>query len=222
MCLQAQGAGPSIAQAMTSTSSYSKKVEIFNNPGEYNGLKAKFKEWWDKIQVWLMVNQHMIPAGSQYTIDAVLFHLKGPKVGPFAQVHLMQVAQENYSWDQMVSNIEELFYTTNKKDWTRKELCELKQEKILTDDFIVKWEALYLQADINNSYMVELLERNTMPGTITRIFQEGKCYDSLFSLLLYICFSFMSYLVSCSSPINYFSFLDSALILATLEQSVLS
>ena len=49
--LQAQGqeAGPSTAQAMTSISLYSKKVEIFNDPGEYDGSKAKFKEWWAKM-----------------------------------------------------------------------------------------------------------------------------------------------------------------------------
>ena len=41
---QAQGAGPSTAQATMTTLSYSKKVEIFNNPGEYNGSKVKFEE----------------------------------------------------------------------------------------------------------------------------------------------------------------------------------
>ena len=42
--LQAQEAGPSTAQTMMSISSYSKKVEIFNNPKEYDGSKAKFEE----------------------------------------------------------------------------------------------------------------------------------------------------------------------------------
>ena len=42
---QAQGAGPSTAQGTVSTSPYSKKVEIFNDPGEYDGSKAKFEEW---------------------------------------------------------------------------------------------------------------------------------------------------------------------------------
>ena len=41
---QAQGAGSSTAQATATTSSYSKKVEIFNDPGEYDGSKAKFTE----------------------------------------------------------------------------------------------------------------------------------------------------------------------------------
>ena len=47
---------------------------------------------------------------------------------------------------------------TNKKDWGRKELRELKQGKLPMDNFIIKWEALYLQAEVNNSHMVELLE----------------------------------------------------------------
>ena len=74
----------------------------------------------------------------------------------------------------MVSDVEGLFRTTNKKDWARKELRELKQGKLATDDFIVKWEALYLQVEIDDSHAVELLEKNTTPGTIAQIFQEGK------------------------------------------------
>ena len=60
--VQAQGAGPSTAQATMTTSSYSKKVEIFNDPGEYDGSKVKLEEWWAKMQAWLTVNQHTIPA----------------------------------------------------------------------------------------------------------------------------------------------------------------
>ena len=124
-----------------------------------------------------MVNQYTIPASLQDAVSAVLSWLKGPKAGPFAQVCLTQVAQETYNWTQMVSNIEGLFHTTNKKDWARKELQELRQGKTPTDNFIVKWKALYLQADIENSYAVDLLERNTVPDIIARIFQERKWQD---------------------------------------------
>ena len=94
---QAQGAGPSTAQAMTSTSSYSRKVEIFNDPGEYDGSKVKFEEWWAKMQAWLMVNQHAIPASLQDVVVAVLSCLKGLKAGPFTQVCLTQAAQGTYT-----------------------------------------------------------------------------------------------------------------------------
>ena len=46
---QGQGAGPNTAQATVPTSSYSKKVEIFNDLGEYDGSKAKSEEWWAKM-----------------------------------------------------------------------------------------------------------------------------------------------------------------------------
>ena len=181
--MQIQGAGLSIVWAMISTSSYSKKVEIFNDPEKYDGSKVKFEEWWAKIQAWLTVNQHTIPAGLQDAIGTVLSWLKGPKAGPFTQLHLMQVAQRIYSWNKMVSNIEGLFQMTNKKDWARKELQELKQGKLPTDDFIMKWEALYLQVEVDNSHTVELLKRNTAPDTISRIFQEGKQMEDLIDYL---------------------------------------
>ena len=113
---QGQGAGPSTAQATAPTSSYSKKVEIFNDPGEYDRLKGKFEEWWVKMQAWLTVNQHAIPAGSQDTVGAVLSQLKGLKASPFTQVHLTQAAQATYTWRHLVNDVEELFHTTNKKD----------------------------------------------------------------------------------------------------------
>ena len=72
--------------------SYSKKVEIFTDPGEYDGSKAKFEEWWAKAQAWLKVNEHAIPEGSQDAVGAILSRLKGLKAGPFAQVHLTQAA----------------------------------------------------------------------------------------------------------------------------------
>ena len=87
VCLQAQGAGPSTAQG-SSSATYSKKVEIFNDPGEYDRSKAKFEEWWAKTQAWLKVNKHAIPAGSQDAVSAILSQLKGPKASSFAQVHL--------------------------------------------------------------------------------------------------------------------------------------
>ena len=135
------------------------------------------------MQAWLTVNQHAIPASSQDAVGTVLSWLKGPKLGPFTQVCLMQAAQGTYMWNRLVSDVEGLFCTTNKKDWARKELCELKQGKLATDDVIIKWEALYLQAEIDDSHTVELLEKNTTPDTIARIFQEGKWMEDLINYL---------------------------------------
>ena len=41
----------------------------------------------------------------------------------------------------------------------------------------MKWKALYLQVEVDDLHVVKLLEQNTMPSTISRIFQEGKWMD---------------------------------------------
>ena len=74
--MQGQGAGPSTAYRTMPGSSYSKKIEIFNNSGEYNGSKVKFKEWWAKAQAWLKVNEHAISASLQDAISTILSQLK--------------------------------------------------------------------------------------------------------------------------------------------------
>ena len=48
--MQGQGAGLSTAQATTSILSYSKKVEIFNNPGEYDRSKKSLKSGGQKFK----------------------------------------------------------------------------------------------------------------------------------------------------------------------------
>ena len=47
----------------------------------------------------------------------------------------------------------------------------------------MKWKALSLQVEVNNFHTIELLERNTTPGTIARIFQEGKRMEDLIDYL---------------------------------------
>ena len=36
----------------------SAKIEIFSDPGPYDGFKAKFKEWWMKACAWMDCNPH--------------------------------------------------------------------------------------------------------------------------------------------------------------------
>ena len=106
--IQMASTSTAVSTLMT-TLSYSKKVEIFNDPGEYNRSKAKFEKWWAKIQAWLIVNFYAIPPSSADAIGAVLSQLKSPKAGPFIQVYLTQAAQGTYTWTQLVNGVEGLF-----------------------------------------------------------------------------------------------------------------
>ena len=91
----------------------------------------------------------------QDAVGVILSWFKGLKTGHFTQICFTQAAQGTYEWDQLICDVEELF-----------------QKK-----------ALYLQAEVNDSHAVELLERNTTPGMIARIIQEGKWMEDLIDYL---------------------------------------
>src|SRR6266576_539439 len=93
----------------------SRKVEVFTDPGDYEGNKAKFEEWWSKIKGWLYVNRRSITPESPDAVMAVLSRLKGPKAGQFAQTRLKR--GDEYMWNQLEYEIENLFRATNMKDW---------------------------------------------------------------------------------------------------------
>ena len=54
------------------TSGTSKKVEVFADPGNFNGEINHFEEWWLKMKTWLDINQPTIPTKSYNAVVAVL------------------------------------------------------------------------------------------------------------------------------------------------------
>ena len=65
------------------TSGTSKKVEVFANPGNFNGEISHFEEWWLKMKTWLNIDQATIPPKSYDAIVAVLSRMK-QKAGTFS------------------------------------------------------------------------------------------------------------------------------------------
>ena len=76
---------------------WSFKIEIFTDPGTYDGSKAKFKDWWTKIKAWLDCNPKQCAyidvnrdeiINSKNCAYAILSSLLGPKESHFAEVEL--------------------------------------------------------------------------------------------------------------------------------------
>ena len=76
------------------------KVEIFQDPGSYDGLASKFEEWWMKINAWLECHPkqfqekdaqgHDVPA-LKPRMYAVLSWLKGLKGAHYAEMELKKL-----------------------------------------------------------------------------------------------------------------------------------
>ena len=77
------------------------KVEIFQDPGSYDGSASKFEEWWTKLNTWLDCHPkqflekdmqgHEVPALKPH-MYAVLSRLKGSKGVHYAKMELKKLA----------------------------------------------------------------------------------------------------------------------------------
>ena len=85
----------------TGTSRGGAKVEIFQDPGSYDGSASKFEEWWTKMNAWLECHPkqfqekdeegHDVPA-LKPRMYAVLSRLKGSKGSHYAEMELKKLA----------------------------------------------------------------------------------------------------------------------------------
>ncbi|EGN93468.1 hypothetical protein SERLA73DRAFT_78765 [Serpula lacrymans var. lacrymans S7.3] len=66
---------------------FNKKVEVVADPGAFEGDRARFAEWWIKLQIWVKANWDAF-ADDFEVATAVLSRLKGPVVGRYAQGNL--------------------------------------------------------------------------------------------------------------------------------------
>ena len=106
------------------TSGTSKKVEVFADPGNFNGEISHFEEWWLKMKTWLNINQPTIPLKSYDAIVAVLSRMK-QKAGTFSAQQLEKGIA--YTWTELEVNIVKQYRPTARPDCARQKLWKLKQ-----------------------------------------------------------------------------------------------
>ena len=97
------------------------KVEIFQDPGTYNGSASKFEEWWTKMNAWLECHLkqfqekdaqgHDIPA-LKPRMYVVLSRLKGSKGAHYAEMELKKLANGkslHRYWELFATEIKGVF-----------------------------------------------------------------------------------------------------------------
>ena len=115
------------------------KVEIFQDPGSYDGTPSKFKEWWTKLNAWLECHPKQFAKNNQMGFDvpelklhmyAVLSCLKGMKGAHYAEMELQKLMDGNslhHHWPLFTTQIEGLFHPMLQQDWARQALKKLRQ-----------------------------------------------------------------------------------------------
>ena len=163
------------------------KVEIFQDPGSYDGLASKFKEWWTKLNAWLDcylkqfsekdLQGHKVPAlkPRMYT---VLSRLKGSKGAHYAEMELKKLTDGkslHRYWELFATEIEGVFRPQLQQDWARNVLKKLKQTNTMsTVAFIAEFMKLKYYAKTNDSAAIGYLEDNVHPRIRYQLFSTSQ------------------------------------------------
>ena len=159
------------------------KIEIFSDPGPYDGSKAKFEEWWMKAHAWMDCNPHhfttkdtdrdLVP-NAKMRVYAILSRLRRQKGSYFAEIELLKLDQGISAfaddWGTFVNEVEGLFQPVLQKDWAKQQIVAYKQGRTPIDDYLAKWRMLYFQSKIDNAFGVYLLEQNVSKQIIKEVF----------------------------------------------------
>ena len=166
--MQAQATATATAMAQTA-----KISKLLADPGPFDGSMSKFEEWWAKVEAWQAENHLAMPANTDKPVHAVLSRLEGPKGGSFVRTRLEILNSGTpYIWACMCGELEELFRPANQKDWARKKLRELKQGRMMIDEWIIKFQIYSQAAQLDQGQLVDIIEQNIDPSIIQKIIKE--------------------------------------------------
>ena len=163
------------------------KVEIFQDPGSYDGSASKFEEWWTKMNAWLECHPkqfhekdeqgHDVPA-LKTRMYAVLSRLKGSKGSHYAEMELKKLADGKLLhryWELFAVEIEGVFRPQLQKDWAHSQLKKLKQtDNMSTVAFIAEFMKLKYYAATEDREAIGLLEDNVHPRIRYQLFSTGR------------------------------------------------
>ncbi|EGO00996.1 hypothetical protein SERLA73DRAFT_71963 [Serpula lacrymans var. lacrymans S7.3] len=80
---------------------FNKKVGVVADPGAFEGDRARFAEWWIKLQIWVKANWDAF-ADDFEVATVVLSRLKGPVAGQYAQ-QIRSFKQGNMRTDDYIT-----------------------------------------------------------------------------------------------------------------------
>ena len=169
------------------TSGRGAKVEIFQDPGSYNGSASKFEEWWTKMNAWLECHPkqfqekdeqgHDVPA-LKPRMYAILSRLKGSKGSHYAEMELKKLADGkslHHYWELFAVEIEGVFHPQLQKDWARSMLKKHKQtDNMSMVAFIAEFMKLKYYAAMEDREAIGLLEDNVHPRIRYQLFSTGR------------------------------------------------
>ncbi|KAF9225189.1 hypothetical protein BS17DRAFT_679784, partial [Gyrodon lividus] len=155
---------------------FNKKFELVADPSQYEGERAKFNEWWMKLQVWITSNWDGFKTNQEIAC-AVWTRMKGPIAGRYAETRMNDCLAKRQPWPKwkdLQAEVPEFFRPQTEVDWARATLQNMKQGSSWVDDYITKFLSLITLSGISDEHGIYLLELNSKPEIIKQMYVTGQ------------------------------------------------
>ena len=132
---------------------------IVLDPGQFDGNRTKFEDWWREIQLFFKSNR-VIETDNRITV--ILAYLRGDIADIYTQRKLNKLDKEleTQDWNKFVKEIKTTFSDKIKAADAKQKIKSFKQEKQNTVDFMIELKTLAMKVDTDELHTIFLLKKN--------------------------------------------------------------
>ena len=163
----------SVALVPTTTNNNKQAIVPKNmvlDPGQFDGDKTKFKDWWRRMRLLLKSNRVM---ETDNRIIVILACLRGDVAGIYTQRKLDELDEElgTQNQEEFVKEVKITFSDKTKAADAEYKIEIFKQEKQNTVDFMIEFDVLAMKADTDKLHTIFLLKKNIQQDIIKTILE---------------------------------------------------
>jgi hypothetical protein len=176
---------PPSSPTLPSASLTGSKV-LVPDPGFFEGDRTKFKDWYRTLAFYIRANNI---TSDDAKISIALSRMRGRIAGAYAEMKLEELDddEDTYDWDDLKADLKKNFMEEGGEGKAQWQIEEFRQGKQNIADFMVLFESLKKQADIDDKHAIFLLKKNTHrdviktilgypPGSIPATYEEWKSH----------------------------------------------
>ncbi|KAG6327470.1 hypothetical protein ID866_11619, partial [Astraeus odoratus] len=145
-------------QAQVLPAAISRKVELFADPGTYKVERAKFREWWVKMKMWVQAYTAALPANMDKCL-AVWSQMEGPIAGRYShsQITKCQEAGTWPSWDDLKDEVNAFFSPQSEREWAQAQMQRMTQGAQSIETFLNNFTAMKQAGKVSDDYAFSVL-----------------------------------------------------------------
>ncbi|KAG6326719.1 hypothetical protein ID866_12370, partial [Astraeus odoratus] len=165
-------------QAQTQTqvppAAITRKVEPFANPGTYKGERAKFREWWVKMKMWVQAYTSALPANMDKCL-AVWSRMEGPIAGRYSHSRITECQEVGVwpTWDDLKDEVDAFFSPQLEREWARAQMQRMAQGSQSIEAFLNNFVAMKQAGRVSDDYAFTVLVKAVKPEIVREVFIQG-------------------------------------------------